>query len=243
MNLYPDCCDRQKELDHLHKVYDEKCDDHRTVQMENGAMRLALRDLGLYDEENGGPDMNKIKNLNRGIAPIKAKEIVMMKIVIEVRDGATGKEIAEKLRFQAGCIEGMDPKKAASKANTDGEFDDGVEEAPKKSAAKGKAKAASAEESFDEDDGFNEDAESSFDDDSFEEEEVKEAPKKGKGKAAPKVTIDQVNDACKERVKKIGGPDARKKVLALLKKNFGVTSVSELEPSQYADVVASMKGK
>jgi len=75
-----------------------------------------------------------------------------------------------------------------------------------------------------------------FDDDDEEEEDIKPA-KKGKAK---KLTIDDCNDACKERAA-AGGKKGRKEVLALLKENFGTESVSEIEESDYAELIRVMK--
>lgn len=102
--------------------------------------------------------------------------------------------------------------------------DDEADEKPAK-ATKGK-KAAS----FDEDD---EDADA-------DEDEAEEKPAKAaKGKKAAKLTIDDVNDACKERC----GRTNRAEVLSLLKKNFKVKSVTDLEPADYEKCIKLLKGK
>lgn len=59
--------------------------------------------------------------------------------------------------------------------------------------------------------------------------------KKGKGKAK-KVTMDDVNDACKKLAAKKGRPA----VLAILKKKFKVESITALEEEQYADVIKAV---
>ncbi len=98
--------------------------------------------------------------------------------------------------------------------------------APKKKA--GKKKAA-----FDEDEG----AEESEEEESEEDEEEAAPKKKGKAAKAKKLTTDDLNDACKARVArlietgngKVTGKMARDNVLKLLKKNFGVETVSEID--------------
>lgn len=75
-------------------------------------------------------------------------------------------------------------------------------------------------------------------DDTDDEESAEGAPAPKKGKAA-KLTIDDVNDACIERA----GRTNRAEVLSVLKKKFGVKSVTDLKPEQYADVVKAMAGK
>lgn len=60
-----------------------------------------------------------------------------------------------------------------------------------------------------------------------------EKPKKGRPK---KLTLDDVNDACK----KAAGKTTRAKVLKVLEKKFEVSSVSDLEPAQYEDVIEAL---
>lgn len=59
-------------------------------------------------------------------------------------------------------------------------------------------------------------------------------------KKAKKLTVEDVNDACKKRASKTGGKEGRTEVLGILKKKFKTTSVSELKPEQYAAVIAAM---
>lgn len=75
---------------------------------------------------------------------------------------------------------------------------------------------------------------------SFDEEEEEDAP--APAKKAKKITLDDVNDACKARARSTGGKEGRAEVLALLKKKFKTESVSELKPEQYAACVALMEG-
>lgn len=151
-----------------------------------------------------------------------------MKLVIgfEFEQGSTPQTIAAALRMQAGILEGRAPKVASSRKNTDApvveeeeaeevEVDEDEDFAPKKSKKKAAAKV------FEEDD---------------EEEVEEEAPPKKKAKAK-KVTVDDVNDACKARA----ASGSRAEVLGILKKKFKVASVSELEPEQYAAVIAAME--
>lgn len=178
-----------------------------------------------------------------------------MQLTITVKDGATNKDIANQLRWQAGLIEGMSPKDAASRKNTDttettgddfgdgGDFTDAdTAPATKKSARGAKKQAAAASDDFADESDFGTDAaeETTDANDDFADEEAKPAKTaKGKKGGAKKVTIDDVNDACKTKAAALGA-DGRKKVLNALKKNFGVVSVTELKEDQYADVIKKM---
>lgn len=74
---------------------------------------------------------------------------------------------------------------------------------------------------------------------SFDEEEEEEAP--APAKKAAKVTLDDVNDACREKAKSIGGKDGRDAVKKLLMKKWKTESVSELNPKDYAAVIEAME--
>lgn len=160
-----------------------------------------------------------------------------MQLVINVKEGATNKDIAAQLRFQAGLIEGIDPKVAASRKNTDAptkeidsDDDDEFAKAETKTKTTRAAKAAAA----------------SFEDDSTDEETVAEvetdddfmepAPAKTAKKGAKKFTVNDVNDACKAKA----AATDRKTVLGILKKKFGVASVTELKAEQYGDAIKAM---
>lgn len=95
-------------------------------------------------------------------------------------------------------------------------------------------------ETTDDDDGdFGAEA---GEDDTAEDDFDEPAPKKkaaAKETKAAKLTAKDVNAACKERA----GRTNRADVLGILKKKFKVTSVTELKPEQYADVIKTMKGK
>lgn len=80
----------------------------------------------------------------------------------------------------------------------------------------------------------------SFDDDDEDDEEP--APvKTKKSKALPKITLDDVNDACQERALRTGGKKGREEVLAILKKQFKTNSVSGLKPDQYGAVIEALQ--
>ena len=140
------------------------------------------------------------------------------------KQGATPAQMAERLRWQAGLLEGMAPKAAASVKNTSpvADEDDGAEkEADDEdfaSTPKSKTQARIAK-AFDQDEG----------------EEEEKAP--AKAPKAKKLTANDVNDACKKRAS--GG--RREEVLKILKKQFKVASVSELDEADYADVIAAME--
>ncbi len=58
--------------------------------------------------------------------------------------------------------------------------------------------------------------------------------------AAKKLTVDDVNDACKAKAASIGGKAGREQVLTILKKKFKTTSVTELEPEQFEAAIAAI---
>ncbi len=117
---------------------------------------------------------------------------------------------------------------------------------PSKKSKKGKGKAVEEVEELDDEleegEDLEEDEEDLEEDEPEEiEEEIKPTKgKKGKKEAAskpPKHTADDINAACKLRAKQSGRPH----VLNILKKKFGVTSISDLQPHQYGDVIEAMK--
>ena len=92
------------------------------------------------------------------------------------------------------------------------------------------------EESFDSDDEGNK-QEASAD----EDEDTDFTAKPETKKKAKKLTVDDVNDACKARAAVTGGKEGRKEVLGILKKKFKVESVSDLKEDAYAACIAAMK--
>lgn len=161
-----------------------------------------------------------------------------MQLTLTFTEGSTNLDIAARLRFQAGLFEGLEPKVASSRANTDTPAEETP--APKKTKAKTAAKVKAAPASFDEDEETTEveepAAEEGFDEESFEDETP--APKKTK---AAKLTLDNINDACKAFARENGGgKDGREAVLKILKKNFKVTSISELDVEDYPKVLKAL---
>lgn len=153
--------------------------------------------------------------------------------------------MAARLRFQAGLLEGMDAKAAASRKNTDTapaavdteEETEDFAPAAKKTAAKKKPTPAA---SFDSDDDAPVE-EPEAEAEAEEQEDFTTPAAKAPAKKAKKLTVDDVNDACKVRAAHTGGKEGRTEVLAILKKNFRTTSVSELKPEQYAAVIKAME--
>ncbi len=117
----------------------------------------------------------------------------------------------------------------ASSDDAPADEEEGFDSKPARSAKGGKGKKGA---SFD-------DVEEEETEEESEEEEEEEAPKAAKGKGAAKITVDDVNDACMARAQRTN----RAEVMAILKKQFKVKSVTELEPSDFAAVVAAMKAK
>lgn len=104
------------------------------------------------------------------------------------------------------------------------EDDDDFAPAPKAKAAAAKKTATTT---FDEDDEVVE----------THEDDEDEAPVKKTAKAK-KLTVDDVNDACKAYARENGGgKEGREAVLKILKKHFKTTSVSTLEATDYAKAI------
>lgn len=178
-----------------------------------------------------------------------------MELVITVKDGATNTDIARTLRHQANLIDGMDPKQAAStQACSTPEMPalSGTKPAATNNTSKKAAAAAPVDEDDDfksddrgvEPEGFDEDDEpvaaASFEDAS-EEEEAKPAAAKKSAKAkangkAKKITLDDVNDACKAHAQAKGRPAT----LAVLQNKFKTQSVTALKPEQYEACISAM---
>ncbi len=92
------------------------------------------------------------------------------------------------------------------------------------------------------DEETTEDQESEASEESFDDLATEPANKKtaatGKGKAAPKVTLKDVNAALVAYTK--NHSKSKDKTVALLKKHFKVESVNELKPDQYAAVIKAV---
>lgn len=174
-----------------------------------------------------------------------------MQLTFNFEDNATPSIIAAKLRMQAGILEGLTIKDAASRTNTDApvtrspyddpEEDDDARPVETEKKVKTKAKTKTIEKSFDsfvDEDESPKEVEAEQEDDA-DEDFIASLKKKAKAPKAKKITIDQVNEACKARAKS-GGKDGRSQVLAILKKQFKTVSISEIEPEQYAAVVQAM---
>ncbi len=146
-----------------------------------------------------------------------------MQITFNFKEGTKPADIATKLRWQAGLFEGLAPKEAASVKNTSApaaeESDDDEDFGSKKKSTK--ERVAAAFESDDDDAGFT---------------DAPPAKKKAK-----KITLEDVNEACKARAKATGGKEGRAEVLKILKKQFKTESVSSLDEDQYADVIEAME--
>lgn len=162
----------------------------------------------------------------------------MGKLELALLVGAESKEWLASLDKIVTRLEKLQPKLASAKsleeAEDDFDNDEGEEDdedfTPKKQAAK---KNTFEDEDEEEESSEEEETEEASDD----EDEEEDAPPKKKAK---KLTVDDVNDACKKKAAKIGGKEGRNEVLKILKKKFKTTSVSELKPEQYAAAIAAM---
>jgi predicted transcriptional regulator len=157
-----------------------------------------------------------------------------MKLEVAMLVGAESKAFLATLTEQIDRLEKLTagiaaPTKATKKAAAPAPVEDeeAEESEDKEFTAPTKATKKAAAKSFDEDESENEEA----------EEETAPAPK---SKKAKKVTLDDVNDACKARAADTGGKEGRTEVLGILKKKFKVASVSELKPEQYQAVIEAM---
>lgn len=187
-----------------------------------------------------------------------------MQIVVPVKANATNTEIATALRWRANLFDGLEPKAAcsveatatpaigkgkkttapaAATVETETEADDNEDfaAAPAKSTKKSGGKKAAAAATFEDDEPSEEATEETETETAETESEddgdfMEAAPAKGKKTAAKKITVNDVNDACKAKA----ASSDRKTVLGILKKKFGVTSVTELKAEQYADVIKAM---
>lgn len=163
-----------------------------------------------------------------------------MQITLTFKEGSTNLDIAAALRYQANLIDGTKNLATPAEPLT---VDEDAEEtpAPKKrgrpaAAAAPVKKAAPA--SFDEDE--DEETPAVEAEESFEDEDFEETPAPKKAKTA-KVTIDDVNDACKAFARENGGgKDGREATLKILKKHFKVTSISDLAVEDYPKVLKAL---
>lgn len=163
-----------------------------------------------------------------------------MKLEFDFIAGAETKAFLANLTKQIDRLEKLSgikvaPVKAAPEVEeTDTDEDDDF--TPKKAVAKAKKAIAKFEEE-DEDESDGEEVEEDAEE---EDEDFKTPPPASKKAKAKKVTVDDVNDACKARAAATGGKEGRNEVLAILKKKFKTTSVSDLKPEQYAQAIEAM---
>lgn len=169
-----------------------------------------------------------------------------MQLVINLDENSSAASIAAKLRMQAGILEGMSAKEAASRKNTDSkkaaasddaddedeETEEDEDDAPKKKDAK---KAKAKDDDDDETDADSDDSEDDADSDSDDETDEDAPPKKSA--KAKKVTIAEVNDAAKAYAKENGV----KATKAFLKKKFGSESISEIKAEKYPAIIKAME--
>lgn len=185
-----------------------------------------------------------------------------MKLEFDLMAGAETKAFLVDFTKQIDRLEklhGLDknaPKKSAKAEESEEEEESEDEDfGPKKT----KKAASSSFDDEEEDEKEKEKSESEEEEDEDEKEE-KEPKKQAKATAktkAKKYTLDDVNDACKAKVAElidsgrnrkvkgkltpVTGKEARSFVLGILEENFETTSVTELEPEQYAEAIKALK--
>lgn len=154
----------------------------------------------------------------------------MAKLELALLVGEETKTFLANLTKQIDRLEKLGEKTVPEEiAQAEAAVDEDEEDlVPKKSAKKAPAKKPV---SFDDDEPAEPEADVEEDDDSYA---AKFKPKKAK-----KVTLDDVNDACKALALHIG-KTGRQHVLGILKKKFKTETVSGLEPEQYAACVEAM---
>lgn len=167
-----------------------------------------------------------------------------MQLTLTFKEGSTNLDIAAALRYHANLIDGTKNLAKPEEPLTETESED-VEETPapkKRGRPAATVKKAAPATSFDEDEDEETvsvlvPSEESFEDEeSFEEETP--APKKAK---PAKITIDDVNDACKAFARENGGgKEGREATLKILKKHFKVTSISDLAVEDYPKVLKAL---
>ncbi len=180
------------------------------------------------------------------LEPEGAKEQSMAGLEIKVLAGAESKaflvdltKVVDRMERAAGILAG---KTEVAEVETDDDVpaadegdDDDFAVKPVKAAVKGAAKKTAA--AFEKDDTPAE-AEAEEESDDFTATPAKAA--KTKPARVKKITLDDVNDACKARAK-AGGKKGRAEVLAILKKNFKTESVSDLDEDQYSTCIELME--
>lgn len=152
----------------------------------------------------------------------------MAKLELALLVGEESKTFLANLTEVVERLEAVSSQKLAKTVDKEKDDEDDDFAPPAKKAAMVKAVKQFDDE---DDDGEAGDGDTSDDEDDFT----------GKSsKKAKKLTLEDVNDACKKRAAEIGGKEGRTQVLTILKKKFKTQSVSELKPDQYAAVIASM---
>lgn len=137
---------------------------------------------------------------------------------------------------------GVDPKPAKKAAAFEEDDIPGIDDAD----------LADADTDADEDDDFapktksKKTAAASFEeDDSDDVEPEVETKKTTKAKKAPKLTTDDLNDACKARVARLtkkgqSTTEALDAIRKVMKKRFGVKSVAQVKPEDFAKFIEVM---
>lgn len=152
----------------------------------------------------------------------------MSELKLALLVGAESKAWLAGLEKQIDRLESLQSLLASGDKEKEGEEDDGL--IPKKNNR-------SKRKNID----LNEEAEeeiNNFSDDNEEEEK----PKRKK-----KLTCEEVKEACKARIERLidennmKGPEARKEVLGILRKQFQVVSIRDLQEEQFADAIAAME--
>ena len=202
-----------------------QCDDKQPSRGWFDAADAAIKYVLALENKQRRKPITKEKEMKMEIAVLAGAEskqfLVDLTKIVERMEAAIGKTPAvTKTSPKADPVEETEesdfapaPKKKAKAPS----FEDQADEAPPKA----KKAAAPVEDETDENDFMT-------------------PPKKAT--KAKKLTVDDVNDACKAKaLAEGGGKVGRSKVLAILKKNFQTESVSELTPDQYAEAIEALE--
>lgn len=154
--------------------------------------------------------------------------------IVERMENAVGYDNARKSQPTKEVEEEEEPAPKAAKSKKASSFDEDEEQTV--SARESDLRLEEDEEDFKPKAAQKKKVASSFD-----ESEEDEAPKHKQDKKtkSKKVTIDDVNDAAMARA----GRTNRAEVLAILKKNFKVKSITDLDESNYAECISLLGSK
>lgn len=157
-----------------------------------------------------------------------------MRLEVALLAGEETKQFLANLTRQVDRLEALGGGKLKGKPKTEDDEDEETTETEDEEDEDFAAKKSKKKAKTDEDEETEESEDADEEETADADEDEDEAPAKKKGKA--KLTIDDVNDACKAYAKATSRADA----LKVLKKKFKTDSIADLKPEQYADCIKAM---